>query len=211
MNALRKVALALIPLGMLSTNLVHADTTNFTYTTLSAGLTKIALKDQTCVAGECYKELGAINLGGAYQFANDWLVASLGVQGGGNSGPTTKITSSSTALGLSVVKALGDRVDVQAGVASLSTTAESCVGSFCAKIDDTGVLYSAGLNAWLDNAQSFAGHLAVKSSKYSRSTKTYTATLLGLSYYPSKNHELAFSFSNDDIGTTFNLGYAYHF
>jgi hypothetical protein len=211
MNALPKAALALPLLGLLTAYPAHADSTNFTYTTLSAGLVKITLKDQTCVAGECYKELGAINFGGAYQFASDWLVASIGVQGGGNSGPTTKISSSSTALGLSVVKALGDRVDVQAGVASLSTTAESCVGSFCVKIDDSGVLYSAGLNAWLDKAQSFAGHLAVNSSKYSRSTKTHTATLLGLSYYPGKNHEFAFSFSSDDSSTTANLGYAYHF
>lgn len=212
MNKLQRmlVATAIGCISTLSTS-VYADATNFSYTTLSVGVGKVSYKDPLYIAGERYTELGGAGLSGSYQFADDWLVVSLGAQSVANSGPTTKLTSSAGYLELDVVKAIGSRADIYAGVASLSATTEACLGSICVKADDTGTEYTAGLNVWFDDAKKVAGHVAVSSSKYSKDTKTYTNTGLGLSFYFTKNHAVSFDYASNDSASAASLSYAYHF
>lgn len=212
MNLFKKISLAFAALTLLGSTVAQADPSNFSYTTLSVGLGKEHLKDPVCIIpSECHNDLGLINLGGAYQFADDWLVVSLDIQGTGSSKPNTTLSGGASNLGLSVVKAIGEHIDVLAKVSALSYTNESCWGSLCTKVDDTGNMFTAGINAWFDSGKSFAGYLRANSIKYSKSSQSITQTEFGASYYFNRSHELGLNFGVTDNDTQSSLRYAYHF
>lgn len=212
MNLFKKIALAIAALSLLGSTVAQADPTNFSYTSLSAGLGSEQYKDPVCViANECHDKFGTINLGGAYQFADNWLVVSLDVRGKGSSTPNTTLSGGESTLGLSIVKGIGEHIDVLAKVSAISYSNESCWGSLCVKSEDTGNMFTAGLKAWFDTSKSFAGYLKVNSIKYSKSTESVTQTDFGASYYFNRNHELGLNFGVHKYGSQSSLGYAYHF
>lgn len=211
MNLFKKIALAIAALSLLGSTVAQADPTNFSYTSLSAGLGQDHYKDSFCNFGDCTDKLAAINLGGAYQFADNWLVASLDILGVGTTTPNTTFSGSVSMLGLSIVKGIGEQIDVMAKISALSSKSESCMGSLCYKYDDTGNMFTVGLKAWFDSSKSFAGHLRVNSIKYSKATESTTQTEFGGSYYFNRNHELGLNFGVTKDDTLSMLAYSYHF
>lgn len=188
-----------------------SETTNFTYSKISAGVGKGTYDTPVCIAGECYTDMALVGLSGSFQFANDMLVAHIGSQVASNSGETTKLSSSVGYIGLGVVMAVGDQVDIKAVLSSLSGKAEACLNSICSTYDDTGIEYGVGVSAWFDQARKFAGHLNMASSKYSKDTKSYASTGVGFSFYPNKHHEIRAGYSSGDSSSSVMGGYAYHF
>lgn len=192
-----------------------AEPTNFNYTTLSVGLGKTKIEPASCVLTDCYTDLGAAQFGGSYQFADGLLVVSLNASGAGKSTQNTSLAMGSSALGLNLVKAIASKVDVTVGIASLSAHAEACVGSLCSKTTDTGTGFNAGIQAWFDDARSFAGSLMLTSAKLSNNTSNTTGSTLGLGYYITKNHQIGLAFGHTDSGASKSsssmLTYTYHF
>lgn len=150
------------------------------------------------------------SLGGSFQFADDSLVASLSSTGVSYSNPVWSYKESDTSLGLAYVKALGDKVDVSAGVASLSARGELC-GVLCLITDDTGISYGAGLTIGLNDPKTLVGRISISSTKYSKATKSTETTGLGLGYYVTKNSELNVGYGTNDVASSTTIGYAYHF
>ncbi|MDX8386606.1 MAG: hypothetical protein R8M11_08855, partial [Gallionella sp.] len=110
-----------------------------------------------------------------------------------------------------IVQAVNNSIDISASINSLSATAEACIGSICAKVDDTGTAFGLGLDGWFNDAKTIAGHLSYTSVKYSDVTDTTTSTGFGLSTYINNNHELGFNFSSSDSSSITALSYNYHF
>jgi len=187
-----------------------AEKTNFSHTGLSIDIGSGAYKSPPCAAGYCMSTVGLASLSGSIQFADDLLVASFGSTGVSYSNPVWTYRESDVSLGLGIVKALGDRVDVNAVVASLSAKSEVC-GVLCIITDDTGIGYGAGLTIGLNDLKTFVGRISISSSKYSKATKSTETTGLGLGYYATKNSEIGISYGTNDAASSTTIGYAYHF
>lgn len=190
---------------------VHAEATNFSYSTVSVGLGAETFDKPICIVGECYSNMALAGLSGSYQLANDWLVVQIGSQAAANSGAATELTSGVGYFGLGVVTAVGKQIDIRAGWTSLTAKVEVCINGNCVQSDDTGMAYMAGISAWFDQARKFAGHLSLSSTRYSKDNKSYTSTVGGLSFYPNKHHEIRAEYYSGDSSSATMVGYAYHF
>lgn len=187
-----------------------AEKTNFSYTTLSINSGTATYKTPSCALGYCMGTVGGASLGGTIQFADDLLVASFSSSAVSYSNPAWSYKESDVSLGLGIVKAIGDKVDVNAGIASLSATAV-CSGVICGTTDDTGMSYGAGLTIGLNDPKTLVGRISISSTKYSKATKSTETTGLGLGYYVTKNSELNVSYGTNDVASSTTIGYAYHF
>lgn len=205
------VAAILSLAGVVHASGAHAEATNFSYSTVSAGLGAETLDTPICIVGECYSNMALAGLSGSYQFAHDLLVVEIGSQAAANSGAATELTSGVGYFGLGVVTAVGQQIDIRAGWASLTANVEVCINGNCVQADDTGMAYMAGISAWFDHARKFAGHLSLSSTKYAKDDKSYTSTVGGLSFYPNKHHEIRAEYCSGDSSSATMVGYAYHF
>jgi hypothetical protein len=217
MKSIQSALVAFLLTLFLSFNTAMADPTNFNYTQLGLGLGRLNIPD-TCINGECYTGLGTARIEGSIQFADDWLVARLESAAANNTGSRSSIKENVGGLGLSLVHALGNQVDIQVGVDSLSSNVQICYAassSNCASADDTGHDYYALVNAWIDGGRHVAVSGGIGSTSYSKSTSSSTSTQIGASYYPIPNHQFGFGYSNSTSNgsstTEFDLDYFYHF
>lgn len=187
-----------------------AEKTNFSHSRLSVDIGSVTYKTPPCVVGYCMDTAGAASLGGAIQFADDLLVASFSSTALSYSNPAWSYKQSAVSFSLGIVKAIGDKVDASAGVASLSARGELC-GVLCLITDDTGMSYGAGLTIGLNDPKTLVGRISISSTKYSKATKSTETTGLGLGYYVTKNSELNVSYGTNDTASSTTIGYAYHF
>ena len=189
----------------------YAETTNFSHTTLGIDIGRVSYKMPICSGGYCLSNFGGASLGGSIQFADDLLIASLSGSSISGSTPAWEIKAGGGALALSVVKAVGDKVDIQAGIASLLYSAEICSGGLCTTVDDTGVGFGGALDIWLDDAKKLAGRVSLESSKYSKDTSRTNTLGLKLGYYVTKNSEIYGDYGSNSDASSIAFGYSHHF
>ena len=189
----------------------YAETTNFSHTTLGIDIGRVTYKTPICAGGQCLSSLSGASVGGSIQFADDLLIASLSGSSVSGSGSVWSATVGNSALALSIVKAIGDKVDIQAGVASLSGRAEVCSGGFCSTIDDTGLGFGGALDIWLDVSKKLAAQISVQSSKYTNNTSRTNTIGLGLGYYVTKNSEIYGIYGTNSDASSIAFGYSHHF
>jgi hypothetical protein len=188
-----------------------AEKTNFSHSTFSVSAGTATPKTPSCYGGYCANTYAAFSIGGSIQFADDLLVLSLASTGLAYSSPAWNVTGGQGAFGLSVVKALGDKVDITAGVTSLSIKTDVCLSGYaCQSSTDTGTGYGAGLTVGLNETKTLVGYISMTSSKYSKSTSTNT-TGFGLGYYVTPNSEFSFGYASNDASSANSLAYTYHF
>ncbi len=189
-----------------------AEKTNFSHTILGIDVGSSTYKIPPCIVGYCVDKMGAASLGGSIQFADDLLVANISSTGLSYSNPVWNAEISGSSLGLGIVKAIGDKVDVLAGVESLSVRTQICTaGGVCVISDDTGTGYGAGLTIGINDTKTLVARVSITSTKYSKSTTSTQTTGLGLGYYVSKNSEISGSYASNDVASSTTVGYTYHF
>jgi hypothetical protein len=209
----------LISLLLCSSTFASAEGTNFNYSALglSGGQTTLGTPLCSSSLNTCFNSFADFGLQGSYQFDDnfDWLVFSLGSSAGLSSDNGYVLTESVGSFGINIVKAISDRLDIGAGVDSLSSTVKLCNGSKCASVEDTGVGYFIGLKAWLDETRTISISMAANSSKYTQNTDATNGYGLTIGYYPTKNHELSAGYSsssnNGFTSSAALVGYTYHF
>ena len=155
--------------GIVLSTPTFAEKTNFSYSTLGIELGRVTYKTPLCAGGQCLSDLSGAAIGGSLQFADDLLVVSLSSTAVSGSTSAWEVQSGVVALGLSIVKAVNDKIDITAGIASLSGRDEVCSGGFCVSSTDTGTSFGGGLQIWIDDAKKLAGNISIASSKYSES------------------------------------------
>jgi hypothetical protein len=189
----------------------YAETTNFSHTTLGIDIGRVTPKTPICAGGQCLSSLSGASVGGSIQFADDLLIASLSGDSVSGSTSAWSVKSGGGALTLAIVKAIGDKVDIQAGIASLSSTVEVCSGGFCSTIDDTGLGFGGALDVWLDDSKKLAGQISMESSKYSKDTSRINTLGLKLGYYVTKNSEIYGTYGTNSDASSLVFGYRHHF
>lgn len=117
------------------------------------------------------------------------MVVSLSGSSLNGSGSAWSVKEGGGAFALSIVKAIGDKIDITAGIASLSSQVDVCAGT-CISVTDTGTGFGGGLQIWIDDSKKLAGKLSIESGKYSKSTSSTTTTTLGLGYYVTGKDEI---------------------
>ena len=212
MKIIKGLLLAVLALsGVTISTASFAEKTNFSYSTLSIALGKVTYKKPICAGGQCLSDLSGASIGGSYQFANDLLVVSLSSTAVSGSTSAWEVKSSVGELGLSIVKAVSDKIDITAGIASLSGRVEACSGGICVSSTDTGTAYGGGLRVWIDDSKKLAGKISIESSKYSQSTSSTTTTSLGLGYYVTEKDEIYGGYGTNSDASAISIGYAHHF
>lgn len=187
-----------------------AEKTNFSYSTLSIELGKVTYKTPICAGGQCLSDLSGASIGGSYQFADDLLIVSLSGTSVSSSGPVWSVKDGGGAFALSIVKAIGDKIDITAGIASLSSQLDICA-TICMSVTDTGTGYGGGLQIWIDDSKKLAGKISIESSKFSKSTSSTTTTSLGLGYYVTEKDEIYGGYDTNSDASAISIGYAHHF
>ena len=208
----KKIAVtASVFLGLLVGGNAYAEKTNFSHSTLSAGLGVLSYTTPICLGVSCLSSVGTASLAGTFQFAEDLLVVGLSATGLSGSKPTWTVSGGSSALSIAVVKAIGDKIDVQAGIASLSSSVDVCSGGFCLTQTDTGAAIGGGLDIWLDDAKKLAAQISFTSSKYSTALSRNNTIGLGLGYYVNSQNEIYGSYRSNSLASSVSAGYAHHF
>ncbi len=216
MKSIQSVLSMFLLMLLLPINSAIADPTNFNYTQLGFGLGRLNIPD-TCIYADCYTGLGTTRIAGGIQFADDLLVVNLQSAVAKNTSQFSSIQENVGALGLSIVHSLGNQVDIEFGINALSSKVELCNtnASLCSTTDDTGHDYFVALYTWIDDGKHFSLGGMVGSGSYSKSTSSSTTTGIGLSFYPTQNHEIALvsqnSTSNGYSTNSIEIQYFYHF
>ncbi|MFM2409088.1 MAG: hypothetical protein RL358_1830 [Pseudomonadota bacterium] len=205
-----KVMIVLMTLLAAMSSSAFAEKTNFSHSMLAAELGAVSYATPICIGGQCLSSLGTASLAGSLQFADDLLVVALSGSGVGGSTPTWTVSGGNSALSISVVKAIGENVDVQAGIASLSTRVDLC-GRFCISQTDTGSAIGGGLDIWLDDAKKFASKISFTSHKYSMDLSRTNTIGFGLGYYVNSQNEIYGRYESNSLASSVSAGYAHHF
>lgn len=212
MKNLKGLLLAVLAFaGVVLSTPSFAEKTNFSYSTLGIELGKVTYKTPICIGSSCLSELNGVSIGGSYQFADDLLVVSLSGTSMSGSASTWSAEVGGGALALSIVKAVGNKIDITAGIASLSSQVDVCSGSICISESDTGTAYGGGLRIWIDDSKKLAGEISIESSKYSKSTSSTTSTSLGLGYYVTEKDEIKGTYGTNSDASSVSIGYTHHF
>ncbi len=212
MNNIKSIFTVLVAfVGFTLSNVAVAEKTNFSYTSIGADIGSVTYKTPICGGGQCLSSFTAVSLDGSVQFADDLLVVFLSGSGIAGSGNVWTMSGGNSAIGLGIVKAIGDKVDIQARIASLSSRVEFCVGNTCATATDTGSGFGGGLNFWLDDTKNLSGNISYQSSKYSLDTKSTETLGVGLGYYFSAQNEFYGQYGSNDYASTFAVGFTHHF
>ena len=212
MKNLNRLLLAILTLAsaLLSTT-AFAEKTNFSYSTLLIELGKVTYKTPICAGGQCLSDLSGASIGGSYQFADDLLVISLSGTSVNGSGSVWSVKESDGDLSLAIVKAVGDKIDVDAWVSSLSSQVDACSGGICVSDSDTGTGFGGGLQFWIEDSKKLEGKISIESDKYSKSTSSTTTTSLGLGYYVTGKDEIYGGYDTNSDASAISIGYAHHF
>ena len=200
-----------------ATIFANAEATNFSFTTLGVNGGSTTLGTPACLVNTCFSSFGDGGISGSYQFNGDldWLILALDSSAGFSSGNSYKLTESVGSAGMQFVKAISDKVDIGAGIDSLSSTLQICSASNCASVNDTGVGYFVAAKAWINDAKNLSATIELDSSKYTQDTSSTNGYGLALGYYATKNNELSLAYSassnNGNTSSSVIAAYSYHF
>ncbi len=195
---------------------------NGKYSLVGVTLGRTNFAADKCTYGECHPGYGQIGLNVSYQLIPNMIIG-LRTQSGADNMKNTTIKESQGGLYLGFVMGVGESLDIGGLINPLSKHYESCLGSLCSTADDTGNNVEFFGKWWLNTEKTFHLGLTLDSYAYANGNTNpngatnYHSTGLSAGYLLGGHHELSLSGSRlkdvngNDVSTSGNIGYNYHF
>lgn len=195
---------------------------NGKYSLVGVTLGRTNYTTDKCILGECHPGYGQFGLNVSYQLIPNMIIG-LRSQGGQDSMTNTTIKESQGGVYFGFVMGVGESLDIGGLINPLNKHLESCLGSLCGSADETGNNVEFFGKWWLNTDKTFHLGLTLDNYAYANGTTNpnggtrFHSTGLSAGYLLGGHHELSLSSSRlrdvngNDINTSGNIGYNYHF